>query len=167
MGIDPMRETTVKNHPIRAVCLSVALLIGVAAPIPAYAWGHKSTTSTTTTASTPAPLTQAQIGQMIASSPGLKWLEDSVAITKIKLSPFAHQLVNSLLTAATPLMCPLVAKLAVASFQDFVKSACLALGTSADPWSSLVQFVPLLCSTGDQIFPSLAALLPTVCGLLL
>lgn len=96
----------------------------------------------------------------------LQWLADNIALTKINLSPGAKRFVNSLIKSATPILCPLVAKLADPSLQSFVKQACLDIGASADPWGSLKNFVPILCNNPGAIFPKYAQLFTVACGFL-
>lgn len=147
---------------IRAALLAGALVIGLAAP--AMAGTHRPATSPTKTAIT----TSADAAtKNLANSPAIKWLTDNIAITKINLSPGMKRFVNMILKAALPIFCPIVAKLAVVDAQQLVKDQCLAIAASADPWEAFKSFTPLLCAFGDSIFPSLKALLPTVCGLLL
>jgi hypothetical protein len=147
---------------IRAALLAGALVIGLAAPaVAAPARPTTSPTATAITTSTTAATTS------LANSRVVKWLTDNIAITKMNLSPGMKKFVNMILKAALPLICPLVAKLALAEFQQLVSTGCLGIGTAPDPWEAFKSFTPLLCDFGTQIFPGLAALLPTLCGLLL
>ncbi len=134
------------------LCLAALALVGTLA-VPAVANARPRTVPASVTART-------------AGTQPLQWLADNIALTKVSLSPSMKRLVNSLIKAATPIMCPLVAKLAAASLRSFVQQACLDIGKSADPWTSLVNFTPVLCANPASIFPDYAKLFVFACGFL-
>jgi hypothetical protein len=108
----------------------------------------------------------ARWGRGPSSGQAIDWLADSIALTQLNLSPGVKRLVNFGLKLATPVMCPVVAKLAAPNFQPLVRDGCLAIGQSADPWSQLQAFTPLLCSMPGLIFPDYEDLFVLACKFL-
>lgn len=101
-----------------------------------------------------------------SSGQAVDWLADSIALTQLNLSPAVKRFVNFGLKLATPIMCPVVAKLAAPQFQTLVKDQCLAIGKSADPWAQLQAFTPLLCAFPGLIFPDYEDLFVLACKFL-
>ena len=99
-------------------------------------------------------------------SAAIDWLADQIALTSIDLGPGAKRLVNKLLKAATPVLCPIVAKLAAPAFAPVVEQGCLSLGTAPDPWVALQQFTPLLCGNPGLFFPDYEQIFVLACKFL-
>lgn len=106
------------------------------------------------------------VGTRTSGTQPLQWLADQIALTNVNLSPGMKRLVNRLISAATPVLCPLIAKMAAPALQSFVKQACLDIGKSVDPWTSLKNFTPILCVNPGAIFPDYAKLFSFACGFL-
>ncbi len=139
---------------LAASALVLALALTVLPATEASAWGRHHTPAQ------PAKMSKAEISLLTT-------VLDNVALTDIELSPFGRMLINGVLKALMPKLCPVVADLAAPSFHDFVLIGCQSVATAPDPYGALLGFLPVACSLRDTVFPDYKELLAVGCGLLL
>ncbi len=148
---------------LAASALVLALAVTVLPATDAGAWGRRDHAGTQTTTGT----TTQTSSQAKAQLSVLNTLLDKVALTDIELSPFGRMILNGLLRAVMPSLCPVIADLAAPAFQSLVLTGCQGVAAAPDPYAALLDFLPLACSLGDVIFPDYKEILAIGCGLLL
>ena len=108
----------------------------------------------------PASAAQARWGTP-SSSQAIDWLADNIALTR-RASESSREPGK----VTTPILCPIVAKLAAPPLQTVVEQQCLAIGASADPWAALQAFTPLLCTAPGLFFPNYEDVFVLACKIL-
>jgi hypothetical protein len=96
-------------------------------------------------------------------------LEDVTPSTR--QPPLARQLLNVVIRAGVPFVCPALVGQAAPEWRSFVDATCDAIVASDDPFTTTVELLPALCARdpplGGTVFPNLAPALTATCPLLL
>jgi hypothetical protein len=145
---------------IAASALVLALALIALPATEASAWGRRDHAPSPGASTQPANMSKAEIALLTT-------VLDKVALTDIELSPFGRMIVNNVLKALMPKLCPVVADLAAPNFRGFVLAGCQSIAAAPDPYGALLGFLPVACSLRDTVFPDYKQLLAVGCGLLL
>lgn len=87
------------------------------------------------------------------------------------VGPIVKGIINEAIRAGIPVVCPIVVSQAAPEFRAFITATCDSIAASNDPYTSLIEVLPVLCAgdppLGATVFPNLAPLIIGGCPFLL